>query len=243
MDDTKIPKLVHYCWFGKSEKPSLVKKCISSWSEKLPDYKIIEWNESNFDINFNTYVKNAYEFNKFAFVSDYVRIYALYNYGGIYLDTDVEVFKSFDNLLSNESFWGFEQDNYVATSTIGSKKNNKILKEILDIYDNKNFINNDGTIDNTTNVIIITNLIKEKGIVMNGEFQETDCLTFYPQEYFSPYNYSNCKYLITDKSYCIHHFYKSWLPLNNRVKGYIKKIIATIIGSSNIEKLRKIIKG
>ena len=107
--EIRIPKTIHYCWFGRGEKPEIVKKCIDTWKDKLSDYEIIEWNEDNFDINQNDYVKEAYKAKKFAFVSDYVRVYALYNYGGIYLDTDVEVFKSFDDVLDNESFWGFEQ--------------------------------------------------------------------------------------------------------------------------------------
>ena len=123
----KIPKIIHYCWFGKKEKPNIVKKCISSWKVILKDYEIIEWNEENFDISSNNFVRQAYENGKFAFVSDYVRVYALYNYGGIYLDTDVEVFKNFDPLLNNESFWGFEEKNFIATSTIGAQKNNKFI--------------------------------------------------------------------------------------------------------------------
>ena len=109
INEIKIPKYIHYCWFGKGEKPDIVKKCIESWKANLSDYEIIEWNEENFDINSNDYVREAYKVKKFAFVSDYVRVYALYNHGGIYLDTDVEVFKSFDEIFNNESFWGFEQ--------------------------------------------------------------------------------------------------------------------------------------
>ena len=101
----KIPKIIHYCWFGKKDKPDIVNHCINSWKKVLDDYEIIEWNEDNFDVESNTYVKQAYESGKFAFVSDFVRIKALYDYGGIYLDTDVEVFKKFDDLLDNESFW------------------------------------------------------------------------------------------------------------------------------------------
>ena len=123
MNNYEIPKIIHYCWFGKKDKPELVKRCIKSWENNLNDYKIIEWNEDTFDINSNKFVKQAYEAGKFAFVSDYVRVYALYNYGGIYMDTDVEVYRTFSkDILKNESFWGFEEKNFIATSTIGAKK-------------------------------------------------------------------------------------------------------------------------
>lgn len=237
-----IPKIIHYCWFGNGEKPSVVKKCIESWSDKLSDYEIIEWNESNFDINCNEYVRQAYEAKKFAFVSDYARVYALYNYGGIYLDTDVEVFKSFDDLLENDSFWGYEQENYIATSTIGSKKGNELIKDFLESYKDKKFIKEDGSYDDLTNVAIITNILEGYGLKRDGEYQEIKGIaTFYPQTYFSPYDYINCRKLITDNSYCMHHFYKSWLPLGVRIKGKIKLLLSKIIGGESIYKIRKIL--
>lgn len=242
IDESNIPKIIHFCWFGNSEKPSIVKKCIDSWKVNLEEYEIIEWNETNFDINCNEYVKQAYEAKKYAFVSDYARVYALYNYGGIYLDTDVEVFKSFDDLLSNDSFWGFEQENYIATSTIGSKEGNKIIKRFLDSYENKSFINKDGTFDDLTNVAIITEILKGYGLKANGEYQKIDGLgTFYPQTYFSPYDYINCRKFISDNTYCMHHFYKSWLPMSARIKGHIKVILSKVIGGNNIAKIRGVL--
>ena len=152
----KNSQIIHYCWFGGKEKPEIVKRCINSWKKHLAEYEIIEWNENNFDINCNSYVREAYESGKFAFVSDYVRVHALYNFGGIYLDTDVEVFKSFNDILHHDSFWGFEQENYIATSTIGAAKGNKLIKMFLDSYKEKSFIKEDGTYDDLTNVAIIT---------------------------------------------------------------------------------------
>ncbi|WP_195986773.1 glycosyltransferase [Clostridium sp. D53t1_180928_C8] len=243
MRDDRIPKVIHYCWFGKKEKPDLIKKCIKSWKEILIDYEIKEWNEDIFDINSNKFVKEAYEEGKYAFVSDYVRVYAIYNYGGIYLDTDVEVCKEFsEEILNNESFWGFEEKNFIATSTIGAKKRNKLIKRFLDLYENKSFIKENGDIDTTTNVYIVSNIIKELGVMLDGTYQRIDGLAvFYPQEYFSPYDYINCYSKKSENTYAIHHFYKSWLPLTTRIKGTIKKTVARIIGGNNVVKLRKLI--
>lgn len=235
----KIPRIIHYCWFGEKEKPDIVKRCIDSWERNLSEYEIKEWNENNFDINCNSYVREAYKFRKFAFVSDYVRVYALYKFGGIYLDTDVEVFRPFDNMLHHDSFWGFEQENYIATSTIGAAKGNKLIKIFLDSYEEKNFMKADGSHDDLTNVAIVTELLKNIGLKMNGEYQEIEDIgAFYPQTYFSPYDYINCRKFITKNTYAMHHFYKSWLPLKVRIKSKIKLTLSKIIGGDNIAKIR-----
>jgi hypothetical protein len=242
LGEDKIPKIIHYCWFGGREKPPIVKQCIESWERHLSGYEMIEWNEDNFDITSHPYVVEAYESKKFAFVSDYVRVYSLYRMGGIYLDTDVEVFKSFDDLLHHDSFWGFEQENYIATSTIGATKGNQLIKLFHDSYKDKKFINKDGTYDDFTNVASITLILKELGVLTNGSYQEIEGMgVFYPQTYFSPYDYINCRTLKSDKTYAIHHFYKSWLPLKTRVKGKIKLALSKVIGGHNIAKLRKIL--
>ena len=242
MDKNEIPRIIHYCWFGGKEKPEIVKRCIKSWKDILVDYEIKEWNESNFDINSNLFVKQAYEAGKFAFVSDFVRVNALYNYGGIYLDTDVEVFKSFDDLLDNDSFWGFEEKNYIATSTIGCKKGNKLIKEFLSKYDDKKFIFENGQENLETNVSIVSEIISSLGVEMNNKYQNIEGLaTFYPQEYFSPYDYINCYSKATSNTYAIHHFYKSWLPTSVKIKSVIKKVIAKFIGGERIAKLRNAI--
>lgn len=242
LNNKQIPKVIHYCWFGGKEKPEIVKRCIDSWHSNLPDYEVKEWNEQNFDIHCNPYVKGAYESKKFAFVSDYVRVHVLYHYGGIYLDTDVEVFKNFDNLLHHDSFWGFEQENYIATSTIGATKGNPLIKIFLDSYQEKDFIKEDGSFDDLTNVAVITGILETKGLKKNGELQEIDKLgVFYPQTYFSPYDYINCRKLITENTYTIHYFHKSWLPFTTRLKTSIKVVLAKIIGGENILRLRKLL--
>ncbi|MFC3884776.1 glycosyltransferase family 32 protein [Bacillus songklensis] len=238
----KIPKTIHYCWFGGKEKPDIVKRCIESWKKNLLEYEITEWNEDSFEINCNSYVREAYESRKFAFVSDYVRVHVLYHFGGIYLDTDVEVFKPFDDLLHHDSFWGFEQENYIATSTIGAAKGNKLIKTFLDSYTEKTFIKEDGSYDDLTNVAIVTEILKNIGLKTNGQYQEIDNIgTFYPQTYFSPYDYINCRKFITETTYAMHHFYKSWLPPKARFKGNIKTIAAKMIGGDNIARIRKLV--
>ncbi|MEY9867467.1 hypothetical protein ABIE66_002846 [Peribacillus sp. B2I2] len=234
-----IPRVIHYCWFGGKAKPDIVEKCMDSWRKHLSDYEIIEWNEDNFNLHINAYVQEAYTAEKYAFVSDYARVHALYHFGGIYLDTDVEVFKPFDDLLHHESFWGFEQKNYIATSTIGAAKGNKLIKKFLDSYEKKVFIKEDGSLDQLTNVAIVTDLIENLGLKRNGEYQELQHLgVFYPQTYFSPYDYINCRIFFTDETYALHHFYKSWLPASIQFKSHIKKMLSHIIGGDNIAKLR-----
>ncbi|GGI46086.1 glycosyl transferase [Paenibacillus marchantiophytorum] len=237
-----IPKIIHYCWFGKQEKPEIVKRCIASWYRYLPGYRFIEWNENNFDHTCNPYVKEAYEAGKYAFVSDYARVFALYHFGGIYLDTDVEVFKSFNDLLHHDSFWGFEQENFIATSTIGAARENKLIQAFMDSYQTKSFLLADGTFNSLTNVAMITEIIGGMGIIPNGKYQEIKGLgTFYPQTYFSPYDYINCQSFKTDKTYAMHHFYKSWLPRKARWKGHIKLMASKVIGGHNIARIRKLL--
>ena len=238
-----IPKIVHYCWFGKGEKPDKVKECIQSWKDKLPDYQIIEWNEDNFDVNALKYTKDAHEAKKYAFVSDVARVKALYEYGGIYFDTDVEVLKDFDDsILEKDCVLGFEEGNYIATSFMACKANHDLMKDFYNLYLNLNFVDENGQIISGTNVTKLTNMLCNKGLVRNNEFQEIEDITIYPQEYFSPYDYGNCIYKITEKSICVHHFLVSWMSKKEVFKKKIKKIVVPIIGVDRMNKFRKIVK-
>ena len=242
-NNTKIPKKIHYCWFGGKELPKLAKKCIESWKKYCPDYEIIEWNENNFDINMNTYVKEAYENKKWAFVTDYVRLYALYNYGGIYMDTDVEVVRNLDEFLENESFFGFEDSSHVSTGIMASKKNNQLIKEIINHYDTRNFIMKDGKLDMTTNVIIITEILSKKGLKKNNKKQTIEGLTIYPSEFFCPLDCNSKKLRKTRNTHAIHWFSGSWLDLKIKLKMKIWKIGLNIIGEKNMHKISNRIKG
>lgn len=200
-----IPKKIHYIWFGKGEKNDRVKHCIESWEKYLPDYEIIEWNEDNFDINYNDFTKKAYEEKKWAYVADVARLYILYNEGGIYMDTDVEVYKPLDEFLSNEGFIGFEDTHYLSTGTIGCEKNNPIMKYLLDFYNCidfipysfwKDYINNQ-----ETSPCIVSNLFSLLGLDRDrDEEQHIKHFTIYPRMYFHT----------KDEGYTYHSWNGSW---------------------------------
>ena len=160
MTTNNIPKIIHYCWFGNSPKTKLVKKCIASWQKYLPEYEIREWNNADILNCNNQYVQEAYKAKKWAFISDYFRLYALYNYGGIYFDTDNEVFKSFDEFLHLDFFSGYENFNGLIspfTAVVGAKKGNSIIKDLLDEYNDLHFIKPNGEYDLCTITTRITN--------------------------------------------------------------------------------------
>lgn len=215
-----IPKVIHYVWFGGKPLPPLAEKCIESWKKFCPDYEIVRWDENNFDINYNQYVKEAYVEKKWAFVSDVVRLYALVNYGGIYMDTDVEVIKPLDDLLNNQAFSGFESQNRIPTGLIASVKGQAMLKEFLDEYDNLPFIKQNGEYDLTTNVERITNCCLKYGLVLNNTEQTVNGFKLYPYDYLCPLNANTRKWNITDNTYTIHHFSGSWL--SDEEKHYVK---------------------
>lgn len=235
-----MEKVIHYCWFGRGEKPALVQKCIASWKKFCPDYELVEWNEDNFDIQSCKFVEEAYSDRNFAFVSDYVRARALFDRGGIYLDTDVEVLRSFDEFLSEKAFLGFEEGNFVGTCVMGVEKGSELMQMYLDHYDNSVYFNPDGTKYVDTNVVLLTRLLEEKGLVRNDEKQTVDGITIYPRTYFSPYDYINGINYITEESAAIHHFAQLWLPKSVRLKTEIKKMIVKIIGGENLKKLRNL---
>jgi mannosyltransferase OCH1-like enzyme len=207
-----IPKIIHYCWFGGKEKPEDVLKMIASWKKHCPDYEIKEWNETNFDIHLNRYTEEAYQQKKWAFVSDVARLWALVHEGGIYMDTDVEVIRSLDNLLANKAFIGFEGTQWIGTNLMGTEPHNAFLQAFLEDYNHRNFTNPDGTLNQTTNVEEITSrFLTQHNLVRNGEQQQVGDFTVYPTDYFSPYDYINGKVRTTANTYSIHWFSQSWI--------------------------------
>lgn len=207
----KISKKIHYCWFGGGEKSADFYKYKKTWEEFFPDFEIIEWNESNFDVYQNPYCEEAYKKKKWAFVSDYARLKILYDHGGIYLDTDMEIIKKFPESFFETDFMGFEQKNYVAAGIIGAQKNSSHIAEFLKIYDNLSF-------DLTTIVVRISNILGDA--VKNKNIFETifipDNLTIYPKDFFYPSDEFG-KIYPTKNSYAIHHYAGSWAPLHSKI--------------------------
>ena len=217
-----IPKIIHYCWFGRGEMPKLARKCIKSWKKYCPDYEIKEWNEDNFDLDLYPYAREAYDNRKFAFVTDVVRLYALYHEGGIYMDTDVEVLKPLDPFLKHTAFSGFESETDVSTGIMASVKGGKWAKGNLEYYNGRHFLKEDGSFDLTTNVVAITNYMVQHGLKRDNTFQDFEVfLTIYPKDYFCPLSWKGEQMIITENTVAIHHFAGSWLP--NDVKKRIRE--------------------
>ena len=179
-----IPKRIIYCWFGGKEKPQGVINCMNTWKEKMPDWEYLEINESNFDIHFNKYVEDAYNNKAWAFVSDVARLWALYEYGGIYMDADVLVYQPLDKFLKHDFFTGFENVHYPVTATMGAKQGNKLIKEMLDIYDIKQFKTHENWYEYETNTMIMSNIIGKYINRDKDEYQETNEITIYPRKTF-----------------------------------------------------------
>lgn len=208
-----IPKKIHYCWFGGKEIPVEYKNYMKSWEKYCPDYEIIRWDESNYDVYKNRYIREAYEQKKWAFVSDYARVDILYQEGGIYFDTDVEVIAPFDEFLVWDLFCGFEKGNYIAWGLgVGSVKAHPILKSVLDIYEKMPFIQEDGSLNLKTSPVIQSEVMEKYGFEKNGEFQLKNNVAVYPMEFFAPTDYEGVVGRITEYTHSIHHFAH---PLHN----------------------------
>lgn len=221
-----IQKKIHYCWFGNGTMPAITQKCIKSWKKYCPDYEIICWNEKNFDINQNKYMREAYEAKKWAFVSDYARLKIIYDNGGIYLDTDVELIKSPDKLLENQAFMGFDEKGIVATGLgFGAEQGNEIIGEFLKDYDNISFILPDGTYDMMPCPDRNTATLKRLGMDTDNTDQTFMGTKFLPKEYLCPMDYYTGKKTITKNTYSIHHYCASWTSKVTKRTTRIKRII------------------
>ena len=251
-----IPKKIHYCWFGGNPKPRLAKKCMRSWKKYCPDYEILEWNESNYDISAAPlYVRQAYEAKKWAFVTDYVRLQVVYENGGIYLDTDVELLKGLDDLLEHRAYFGFEDDGHINTGVgFGAEKGHELLKEIMADYRDIPFCREDGSFDTlscpqrNTEVFLRHNLHQNgSGQILDGDVQ------ILPKEYLNPKAWNTGEMCVTENTVSIHHYSASWYSkeqmkkLKERrwqdKKKHLPSIIGhALLGKKNYENLRNKIK-
>lgn len=230
-----IPKIIHYCWFGGNPLPALAVKCIESWKKYLPDYEIKEWNEDNFDVHSNQYTTEAYQAKKYAYVSDYARFWALYNEGGLYFDTDVEIIKPLDDIITKGPFMGCEKDGDDAEGypevnpgiVLASTSQHPLIKEIVDLYNSLSFIkenpgSNTGeykTVVNYTSEILI-----KHGLTTASGIQEVGDITIYPKEYFNPLEHIN-QLKITDNTRTIHHYAGTWISGKDKFKKKIVKLL------------------
>lgn len=232
---TTIPKVIHYCWFGRNPLPESAKKCIASWRKFLPDYEIKEWNEDNYDVNKIAYTAEAYAVKKYAFVSDYARFDILYQYGGLYFDTDVEVIKPFDDIVEKGPFMGCEIDpkgsDGIAVNPglgLGTFPKMNIYKSILEHYRELHYTEGDCIKENVTVVTRTTNVLLENGLQNLPGIQQVVGLTIYPMCYFNPFEDATGRLTITSETHSIHWFSKTWLdmsPLRIKFSRFVHRII------------------
>lgn len=236
-----IPRIIHYCWFGQGEMPPLAKDCIASWRMYMPDYEYKLWDEDQFDVNSHPYTQEAYMAGKYAFVSDYVRLYALHNEGGVYLDTDVRAFKAFDKLLELKAFAGFEGSKHfpVGTCVMASEANGKWLSEMLEAYADRHFLKPDGSYDMTTNVQFITAIMAANGFRQDGMEQDYRDLHVFPVDYFCP-RQTTGEYFRTENTYCEHLGMNSWAGKQGGWKAKVGKMVGQKTMTQLIKLKRKI---
>jgi len=244
-----IPKKIHYCWFGQNPMPEYATEFIEGWKSLCREYEVIKWDESNFDINAHPYTKSAYDLGLYPFVADYVRLYVLNQCGGIYMDTDVEMIKPLDNLLTNEAFFGLEDADGINTGLIfGSIPRQHNISDLMQEYDNRGTNLKNGEFIRDTCVEIVTSYFLRKGFKQIDKFQMVEKCAIYPTGYFCPQRYGEWKPTITSETYTIHHYFGNWLvgDESNRVRIYrnarIGRKLKKIIGVNNFKNLHSIYK-
>ena len=232
-----IPKIIHYCWFGRGPLPELAQKCIASWKKYLPDYEIKEWNEDNFDVNIIPYTAEAYQAKKYAFVSDYARFWILYRYGGIYFDTDVEVIRPIDDIIERGNFMGFETDpkpqlkedaseaSVAPGLGLGVNPGRGLIKKMLDFYEGRHFEFVPGGIGQLTIVHIATEVLRKAGLKQQQGIQQVDDMWIYPAEYFCPINLKTGRIHVKPNTRTIHHYAGTWQDKHFSFKELIKKVL------------------
>jgi mannosyltransferase OCH1-like enzyme len=235
-----IPKRIHYCWFGPNKPSALVDRCVASWKKYLPDYEIYLWNEESYNIDKYTFTRQAYEQKKFAYVTDVVRLDVLKEFGGVYLDSDVEILRSLNDLLALNAFSGFEDNEYVPTGLMASEKGGRWVSDLLKYYEDLPFVKADGTFSMITNTQIITEFMLKKGLNLNNATQNFEgYVKLYSSEYFCPKSHKDGRMVITSKTYCIHHFAGSWLPPKKRLRIKFVTFVRRLLGNKLFDWLKQ----
>ena len=243
-----IPKIIHYCWFGRNPLPESAVKCINSWRKHFPDYEIKEWNEDNFDVNIIPYTKEAYEAKKYAFVSDYARMWILYHFGGLYFDTDVEVIKAMDDIVEKGPFMGIEVDanseEYQQVNPglgLGVNLGLGLYKEILDYYAPLHFKSSDGSLNQVTIVKYTTNVLITNGLKQTNELQQVAGVWIYPRDFFNPLDDNTGELNITENTRSIHWYTKTWLKKRNPVRTWLVRRIHRYFGNDSLAWLKRLL--
>lgn len=244
-----IPKIIHYCWFGRGPKSSDILYCMDSWRKYFPDYEIREWNEDSFDVSVTAYTRQAYDMGKWAFVSDYARLYIIYHYGGIYFDTDVEVRKDFRHMLSEKEYMGFENvtnnpnAKTVATGLgFAAEPGNPLIRALMEDYHGADFTDSDGKPDLTPCSVRNTRLLKKMGLKTDGSMQTIGNLVIYPFDYFCGMDMANGHLHLTENTCTIHHYTGSWHEEPGKARLFFQDVLLPLIlkmaGTERYDRLR-----
>lgn len=226
-----IPKVINFCWFGKNKYSKVIDRCIKSWQREMPDFEIKKWTEDNFDITQNEYCRQAYERKKWAFVSDYARLKIIFDNGGIYLDTDVEIIRPLSPLVSNGvGFLGFQNSEEANTGLgFAAAPHNNVVGEMLKVYEKRQFIKNNFECNEipcpAANTIALMNCGLRTGLIYSKRIQSLDGIKVYPVDYFNPMDYDTGNLNITDNTYTIHRYQASWVGKNKIIKRVVKSVV------------------
>lgn len=244
-NNNSIPKVIHYCWFGRNPLPKSVRRCIESWRRYLPGYEIREWNEDNFDVDIIPYTHEAYERKKYAFVSDFARFYILYHHGGVYFDTDVKVIRPMDDIISRGAFMGIEQSKTSLGVNpglgIAAEPETELYRTMLDYYAALHFADADGVQLPGTVVKHTTDVLYRYGFVPENRIQQVAGVWIYPNDWFNPLDDATGRLTVTDNTRSIHLYSKTWVDNYGPVRIWITRWLHRIFGIERIQRLKKYI--